>query len=235
MDPLAALDERRLRAARRKAALRLETIDEIYRAGQLLAFREELAATVRCASPLLIDLLDRNGLSLDEVCDRFQPRRGWPRRVPASLGKGAVQNAMHTFRHYYVMPKPPSTASQLRNEIRHVASITLAGFQWANVLVVGHSLEFSGRIGPVVLETRSGVLSVEFDVSMPETLAAACIGHPIDAIVDHVALRRRGWVVTGVEDARGTITGQTLEVAVGPVDYRLPWVSTGLSRGAFGR
>lgn len=91
------------------------------------------------------------------------------------------------------------------------------------VHVVDHSIELIARIGRVYLFTLFGELRVELDDELPEVILSACIGWLIDEIVDHEALRGRGWRIVAVEESYPPLQGQTLVVATGSVPYRMPW------------
>lgn len=88
--------------------------------------------------------------------------------------------------------------------------------------VVDHSLEVNARIGPVIFASRFGELRVELVEEVPETLFLGCVGRLIEEVVDHVALRGRGWRVIAVENPELDV-GQVLVVAAGSVEYRMPW------------
>lgn len=222
-DPPTSVDMRRYRSARHTARLRMETIDDMRRAGLRSAFREELAAMVRSASPVLIGLLEADGQSFDKVVGRFEPPRGWPRRPRASPGKAAAGAGPHMFRHYLASLRSPGWKPPLRNDVTYVEPLDLAGFTWANAVVVGHSLEFEGRTGPVGIETRFGLLRLELDGYLPETIAMASVGLPVGAIVDHAVLRDRAWPITAVEEPCQPFLGQVVVATTGSVQYRMPW------------
>ncbi|MGI4732228.1 MAG: hypothetical protein ACRYFW_10805 [Janthinobacterium lividum] len=60
-------DLRRLRMSRVRARLEVAAAQMIYRGAKRAAFRRELAATVRCASPFLVSLLAIDELALGDV------------------------------------------------------------------------------------------------------------------------------------------------------------------------
>lgn len=86
-----------------------------------------------------------------------------------------------------------------------------------------HSVELNARIGRVWLETRFGELRVELMDEIPGTIFTACVGRLIEEIVDHEALRGRGWRVVAIEEP-SLVGGQALIVAMGSVGYRMPWM-----------
>ena len=92
------------------------------------------------------------------------------------------------------------------------------------IVVVGHSLEVEVRVGTMRFETRLGMRHIEMERCLPETLATACVGWPVESIVDHASLRGRGWTIVAVEPEVRWLQDQTLIVATGSSRYRLPWV-----------
>ena len=89
--------------------------------------------------------------------------------------------------------------------------------------VADHSLEVSGKLGSVRFETRFGELRLELIDEMPQTMFIACKGRRVEKVVDHAALRGRGWLIDEVEDSKLPAVGQVLVVVTGSIAYRLPW------------
>jgi len=220
-DPTTTADRRLLRAARAEAR---EQVWEIRRGrGTTMrdAFQREIGATVRSASPFLVSLVASEGLSVDELVHRIEPSERWPRSP--SLSRRADYQPVHDAHANYVI----HTASGWQKAIRlrglgHRISFMRSGDDWAHLEVVDHSLELEARIGRVKMETLFGTLRIHLDDPLPQTLAAACAGRLVEDIVDHVALRGRGWLITEVLDTESPLTGPTLVVATGSTAYRMP-------------
>ena len=219
-DPPTLADRHRLRKARVRAQARVHAIDEARSVALRGAFREEIGDVVRSASPFLISLLAIEGLSLDDAAMFLEAQAGWPRRPRLSSGGSPGRKPYtHVMRHYF--------ADLLANEYSvpplHSYRIDVADGGWMRIGVADHSLEVSGRMGMVRFETRFGELRLELIDEMPQTVFIACKGRPVEDIVDHVALRGRGWRIDAVEDAKLHLLGQVLVVLTGSVAYRLPW------------
>ncbi|MGU3314028.1 hypothetical protein ACLBWH_00640 [Sphingomonas sp. M6A6_1c] len=115
-----------------------------------------------------------------------------------------------------------TTAVRLR-AVGHGMTFMWSADGWAHLQVIDHSLEVECQIGPVRFVTLFGELRMELDLRIPATLAEACVGRAASTIVEHVALRGRGWPIVAVEDPEPAVLGQTLIVATNAVAYRMPW------------
>lgn len=78
LDPPTLADHRRIRRARRVARSRLLGSDPTNADLHLAAFREELGAVVRSASPLIVSMLASKGMTLDEAVEWMVRVGGWP-------------------------------------------------------------------------------------------------------------------------------------------------------------
>lgn len=217
-------DRRRQQVARARARRQVAAIDEAQQAALQSVFREELARVVRSASPLLIGFLAIEGLTLDDAVLQVEPQRGWPRR-PRIKGVSVANHTIghHLIRHIAAGLIPKSQGVLQRLEARQGYIVNRAEDDWLRLEVAEHSLEMSARIGPVRFETRFGELRIELDGALPGTLAIGCVGRLIEEVVDHAALRSRGWRIAAVEDAAPPWVGQVLVVVTDSVPYRLPW------------
>ncbi|WP_375393508.1 hypothetical protein [uncultured Sphingomonas sp.] len=203
-----------------RAHARVHAIDEARSVALRAAFREEIGDVVRSASPFLISLLAIEELSLDDAAMFLEAQAGWPRR-PRLAGRGSPRLKSHTLvlRHYFA----GLLASGSSLPPLHCYRIDCADRGWMRIEVADHSLEVSGTIGSVRFQTRFGELRLELIDEMPLTLFIACEGRPVEDVVDHVALRGRGWRIDEVVDANLPFIGQVLVVVTGSVAYRLPW------------
>ncbi|MDH7971267.1 hypothetical protein QH494_03665 [Sphingomonas sp. AR_OL41] len=224
-DPSTAGDRVRFRSARRRAHRRVEGITDARRLVLRWAFREEMGVNVRSASPFLVGLLRGEHLTLDEAVHLINPLPGWPRRPRlSSAGSGALGPNLHMFRHYFAGLAAGVGHPPLRDEF-HGHTFILAEGGHARMQVVGHSIEVEAKIGSVRFETRFGVLRIELDRSLPETLALASLGRDVEQIVDHPALLGRGWRIVEVVAARSPFLGSVLVVPTGAIPYSLPWAA----------
>jgi hypothetical protein len=212
-------DHRRQRSARRQARLREARIEAVRDAALLATFRLELSATVRSASPLLISLLAMDGLTLDDAVSLIRPQAGWPRR-PRLSGRSSSRAARAYWSRWNVLGR---RSTQLSQPPLHQHRFHRADGGYLMVHVVDHSIELIARIGRVYLFTLFGELRIELDDELPEVILSACVGWLIDEVVDHEALRGRGWRIVAVKESYRPLQGQTLVVATGSVPYRMPW------------
>ena len=215
-------DRRRMRNARACAHRRVDVIETVMRRMMDSAFREEMGATVRSASPFLIALLDHDGIALDDAVQLIEPQRGWPNH-PQLGGVANARASQHVVRHYVASLLPKAKMASPYRARAHGFVFERADDDWLRIEVAGHSLEATARIGPVRFETRFCELRVELDGELPESLAIGCIGRPIEQVVDHPTLRGRGWLIKAVEDAALPFVGPVIVVPNGAVAYRVPW------------
>lgn len=218
-------DHRRIRDARRRARARNREIDAAREAAVLEAFRDEIGTAVRSASPLLISLLTIEGLELDEAVGTLGPGAGWPARPRLSGPKTATHVHRHLLR-YYMMARPSQFSSRGPTQIMQhplfSSRFDRAAGGYFELHVVDHSLEVEARIGPALIETRFGELSVELDFELPATVFVASVGRQLEEIVDHEAWRGRGWRIAAIAE-EGYPWGQRLIAMTGSVEYRMPW------------
>ena len=219
-------DVRRMRKARRQARARYAEIGAIRDAQAAAAFRAELGAVVRSASPLLISLLAIDGLTLDAAVALIDPVQSWPRQ-PRLSGRSFRHSAHNHLLRHYIARVP----SQLARPPSHEHTFHRVDGNYVTMKVVEHSLDLEARIAPVWLETRFGELRVQLDEPLPETLAMASVGRLLEEIVDHAAWRGRGWRILDIEEPVTSYFGQTLIVATGSVPYSITWPQPAVSKG----
>lgn len=217
-------DYRRIRNARRSTRDRCREIDAARAAAIFEAFRRELGATVRSASPLLIAILAIEGLSLDDVVEKLEPTPGWPIYPRPSGAKTTHAVYAHLQGHSKMgisrlAAGSPKQIAQRRSVAR--SFIRTAG-GYLDLNVIDHSLEIEAKIGAALITTCFGELHVQLDDEFPATLLAASVGRLLEEIVDYDAWRGRGWRIaeTTVENFG---LGSRLIVVTGSVDYRMPW------------
>lgn len=224
-DAPTAGDHRRIRAARRQARARNRQIDAERDAAVLEAFRVEIGTAVRSASPLLISLLAIEGLTLDDAVQTLGPRPGWPARPRLSCAKATLPVSSHMFRHYMMARQSQFLSGgpvQITQHPLLSGRFDRAAGGHVSLNVVDHSLEVEARIGPALMETRFGQLSVELDFDLPATVFAANVGRLLEEIVDHEAWRERGWRIAATAEEEYPL-GPRLLVMTGSVEYYMPW------------
>ena len=205
-------DHRRIREARRKALARAREIDAARHEALMKEFRAELAVAVRSASPMLIAMLAIEGLTLDGAVSMLEPGYGWPERPRLSSLRKA--RPVHTnLARYYFASRPSQFSSRPPTQISQYPLIARmferTGGGYLQLHVVDHSLEVEARIGPALIETRFGELSVALDFAMPATVFAACVGRLLrrSSITRHGAggagRLRRSRRMTTVRGVRG--------------------------------
>lgn len=224
VDPPTRGDHRRVRAARRVARARHRDIEAARAAGVLAAFRAEIRAAVRSASPLLVPMLAIEGMTLDAAVALIEPQIGWPTRPRLSGPIGVSPFESHLIRHFLagLSPMPAQTG------LMQISTYPLVGRRFDRVdggfiqlELADHSLELEAQLGPVHVRTRFGELRIQLGFDLPHTLSNACVGKLVEKIVDHAVWRGRGWRIAAVEEGGG-FCGQALLVLTGSVPYALP-------------
>lgn len=209
-------DLRRLRDARREARATVAEADARYAGERRAAFRLELAATVRFASPFLERLLALEGLTLGDVAARIEPLPGWP-SVPRLSQIFYSRNYVGHASKATVVARKYGFPVARRPDL-HGISIPLDGGGLAYVQIVGHSLEVRATIGALIFETRFGELHITTTEAVPVALAAAAVGRAVDDLVSHPATNGRGWQVKAAET---TFQKTMFTVETGSVRWRL--------------
>ncbi len=185
----------------------------------MTVFRTEIGDVVRSTSPLLISLLAIEGLTLDDAMALMKPGRFWPHEP--QLWNRPRKPALHTH-----VPKYDPVGLQPMKICKHPLHshrFDRPDGDYLDINIVDHSLELCARVKPVFLQTRFGVLRIELDDVIPDTVLTGSIGRTIDEIVDHEAWRGRGWRIIATEDGYPPLQGQALVVAMGSVPYRVIW------------
>ncbi|THD35057.1 MAG: hypothetical protein E7773_11370 [Sphingomonas sp.] len=226
LDAPTALDRRRIRSARRMALGRYREIEAARDAALNDALRAELAATVRSASPLLVSMLELQGLALDEAVMLLRPQFGWPARPRLSGPSVGRHLRSHPLRYYHSATRPSQFSqrppAQMSQPPLFSRMFDRADGGYFTLQLVDHSLEIEAKIGPVTIETRFGELSIELGSEMPETIFAALVGRPLDEIVEYEAWRGRGWRIAATVEEEFPFD-RRLIVMTGSAKYVMPW------------
>jgi hypothetical protein len=199
--------------ARAAARLAVTRAFETYGSALERAFRAELGASVRRVSPVLLALLEREGLPLEEVVWSITPGLGWPFR-PLSGATSARKGGR---------PAPVAERiTDLRLRLSRAGTV-LRLYEGGRIRieVVDGALEVGGRIGTVRVATRGNVARLTVPGTVPRAVAFAAVGHSADRLVDLAILRGRDWPVTAVEVGRPRI-GSTFVVETGSRRCVLP-------------
>lgn len=206
--------------ARASTRVALRRANDDFSDAMLLAFRNELASTVRSVSPLLLSLLENLGLDLDDLAWSIQPVPGWPDhpRLPVS-GPHLPTTRIGLARREAAWR---ARARAFAPEICHSVFVTGPAGDRLNIHVVDHAIELAAWLGPIRLRSLFGA----FRVAMPrEALpghAAPRVGDKLDALVTHPSLRGRGWSVAAV-DAFAADGECRFSVRTGSFAYSMPW------------
>jgi hypothetical protein len=206
------VEGRRMRARRR----RLEDLDE---------FRGYLRNGVRLASPLLADAVGMGIVDLRDVLRRMRPRPFTPdgghhvwrvdrwRFLIASRSSEPISSRGFDGRHRWM-------AARLRGEHDRRGRL--------GVRVEAGTLAIEFGIGRHVVMTHEGVLRLHLRDAIPESIAAAVMGRPVDHLIGHPLLDGRPYEVTDVVmDGNDTlVTAKT-----GLVRIQLPEIQNAMRRG----
>lgn len=208
-----------MRKARRQARAGAAQIEKEREAALMAVFRTEISEVVRSTAPLLISLLAIEGLTLDDAMALMKPGQFWPHDPQLWNRPRKPASQTHMLQYYPVGLRP----MQICKHPLHRHRFHRPGGDYLNIDIVDHSLELCARIKPVLLQTRFGVLRVELDEVIPDTVLPGSIGRTIDEVVDHEAWRGRGWRIIATEDGHPLLQGQALVVAMGSEPYRVTW------------
>ncbi len=175
------------------------------------AFREEIGTGVTRASPLLVALLDAEGLTLDDLAWMIMPPPGWP------------------FAASPLSRPTPGSRRDSRVRFRAARGTVFAGVTISvrcggrvHAQIVADSIEVRGRIGTVFVSTGSGMARLRVSGGVPKAVAHAAIGRPAAEVVDMPLLAGRDWSVVAVERSMSR-NRSTFVVEVGSRPYSMPW------------
>jgi len=185
-------------------------------------FRLHLHATVRSASPLLLDLATHQGIDLQRASGLVRPPRDWPWRpiedhpsVPlsrslqrkATLG-GSTSAVSRAFEHAFAIP------GVVIRGVAHPAGRF-------GIRPTAAVLGFTAAVGPCLLSAFGASATLKFGDPMPEALMLSMPGRPIDNVVHHPILEGRGYVIrrTFVDPIDGA---PVIEFRARPVAFEMP-------------
>lgn len=224
-DPATASDRQRFREARGAARVAVREADLEDPGARRAAFRQEVGTNVRSASPFLLSLVVSAGEEIDRLLHRLDPGLHWPRYPALSSNPASrFQRLREPPRRFVIATRNGDREAVRRRGFGHTVPCIFSRNDWACLEVVEHSLEVEARIGPARLETLFGVLRVELDAPLPDTIALAILGRRIGEVIDHRSVRGHSWPIVAVEEPPSPSSGQTLVVETGSVAFRMPWV-----------
>lgn len=224
-DPATASDRQRFREARAAARVALREAGRDDLGARRSAFRREVGTNVRSASPFLPSLVAWAGEKVDPLLDRLDPGLHWPRYPALSSNPASrFQRLREPPRRFVIATRNGDREAVRRRGFGHAVPFIYSRRDWACLEVVEHLLEVEARIGPARLETLFGVLRVELDAPLPNTIALAILGRRIGEVIDHRSLRGHPWPIVAVEEPPSPSSGQTLVVETGSVAFRMPWM-----------
>lgn len=224
-DLATASDRQRFREARGAARVAVREADREDPDARRSAFRQEVGTNVRSASPFLLSLVVSAGEEIDRLLHRLEPGLHWPRYPALSSNPASrFQRLREPPRRFVIATRNGDREAVRRRGFGHTVPFIFSRSDWACLEVVEHSLEVEARIGPARLETLFGVLRVELDAPLPDTIALAILGRRIGEVIDHRSLRGHPWPIVAVEEPPSPSSGQTLVVETGSVAFRMPWV-----------
>lgn len=216
-------DLSRLVLARASARLSVERANGVFADSILDAFRAEIGATVRLVSPLLLALLEHEGIAIDDLACRLRPAEGWPHRprLPAAevRFRAMPEDLVWPIVSSERVGRPFATPVDEWHgvEIGNGAGDTIA------IHVVDHSLEVAARLRGAWYTTLFGAAQVEVPGATLARMSAARPGRPLEEALSLPAIRGRGWVVEGAFDR---LLEEEVEITAvtGMRRYRMPWV-----------
>lgn len=153
---------------------------------RLRLLRLYLRATVRLASPLLLELAFMEQIRLEDAVALIHPPQDWPWRPLDDRQPPGLQRLLR---------RKGSLASVRRSEVqafrRHFANpgvvVRDADHPRGRFAIRPHGavLGFTADVGPCMLSAYGSSAMIKFPDPLPEALLAAMPGRPIGAIIDH--------------------------------------------------
>lgn len=190
---------------------------------RLRLYRMFLQSTVRSVSPLTLAFAEHYGIDLEIGLGKLRPPLDWPRRPVPSPPVVMAMSHRASAASRYIGPRAATTHGLMmryattRGFVHHGPGSNLLLFD-----VDGAWLSVQGRIGECTLQIVKGRAFLTLPAGIPDTMVAAMTGRNIDTLVDHPALRGRGWRVRRVIEAASEV-GSTIVFATGRQRYRMPW------------
>lgn len=166
---------------------------------RLQLFRLHLQATIRRASPLLLDLAALENISLNRITALIYPPRDWPRRPffdfsPIPLWKWLHKNAW----------RAASTRREVLRFERMFANpgVIIRPFDDPRgkfaIRPCRTVLGFTADLGQCVLTGFGSTAVLKLDEQLPEIIAASLAGRTLGEVVDHPIFAGRDYVIRRV-------------------------------------
>lgn len=193
-----------------------------YQRARLALFREHLRATVEFVSPLAVDALAAEGLSVDEVVEGFIPPRDWP-EVPLRLHDTFRPAGFDFFGASSSRPKAVGRRFEMRH--RSGAGIVVRGASdddgGLGIRVSGDGIEVAILTSEYLLTTSAGKGRLQIAGGLPMTIGGAMTGRSVGEVVSHPLLDGRSYPVRRVTQSFGA--GSALIVFdTGRQEFQLP-------------
>lgn len=209
------------RAAREEVDLAVERFVAAAESERLMLFRMHLQATIRSASPLVMDLAEQLHVDLVAGFQKVRPPSQWPWRPRTSATRASVHPGLAAYNH--PDPRRGLVHGMFR---RRVADPGFVHFGDGDDLLAFHFdgqwLSMEGWIGSCNVRVVKGMAALTLPPGFPDTLALAMVGRQVDALVDSPALAGRGYRVRRVREAKPG-AGPTLVFHAGRMRLTLPW------------
>lgn len=162
---------------------------------RLTLFWRHIELNVQHASPLMDIVAKAQGIDLSAMVWRIEPPRGWPKlRLP---GIGFMPPAYPKG----VWPGHPY-ASRIIRAYRHAGVVARAGADPEEIVgmrIAGDGIEIAASVGDMHLETAGELARIVVAAPLPETIATAMVGKPIQQLVQHRWLDETRWPVIDIE------------------------------------
>ena len=207
-----------IRRARREAI----AIDRLAARLRLASFRGWMQTTVSRMSSLVPALLEGECVALEDALMRLRPSPAWKAvtRSGSADGGGAHTRSL---KHFYLgmlagVSQVLPTRGDVQGELVLRRRASTPGRTAVNV--VGHRIEIAIQGPAHQLATANGVGRLLVKLDLPETVAVACVGRPLEEITDVPLLAGRGLTVDGAQRHAG---GWVFGFAVDCVTIDLPW------------
>lgn len=187
---------------------------------RLQIFRLHLQDTIHFASPLLLDLLSHEGLSLTHAVDMIYPPEAWPWRPLGNFTTrwirqallGGSPHSLHEVRDFTRRFRNPGVIIRHPDHPRGRLAVRPAGD------IIGFQAEVAGcEIGAF-----SPLALLKLPQRYPDTIALAMVGRTVDEIVDHPIFNGRDYrvrrVLTDLTDGL-----PVLVFRAAPLPFAMPW------------
>jgi hypothetical protein len=195
-------------------------------------FHLHLQETIRCTSPLLLDLAAMEGISIADAVAGCRPPEDWPRvtrydylpnrlrgtQLPPTQPGSTNQHEERRFRRAF--SAPGVIIRQVDNPRGRFAVRPFAGM-----------LAFTAAIGSYLLSSFGATATLMLREPLPETLAVAMPGRPLGLLIDHPLFTEHICRVMRV-DSHASTGASVLSFRVPLVEFEMPLGERGAGASA---